>query len=260
MKKILVSIPMYGKGEYTRKCIDLVIENSGLSQDDYDILVVDDGSFTPYKDQRVIVLRLPENTGYTNAQNQGTIWAAYRYEYILFLNNDIEAHPGFLKILLEKMEADKNVAIATSVRVHKNDDVELYGIDLLRGYQAVTKLENLKDEVIECNWAPLCCSLIRYSVIQELGLLDKRMKTHSSDLDFCLRVKLAGYKHIVVTDSRVLHHHAVTTSEHKISPEHDQRVLLEKLAGLGYAQFMAKIPLDAEQKTYGKLEFSVYQK
>lgn len=254
---------MYGKGEYTRRCTDLILSNSGLSRDLYDILIIDDGSEDVYRDDRVFVLRLKENSGYTNAQNQGTIWCGDRYEYILFLNNDTEPEQGFLKDLLEAMEGNPDVAIATSVRLHPQGNsyqVELYGIDLLRGYQAVTTLDKVGVDPIECNWAPLCSSLIRYDVIRELGLLDKRMKNHSSDLDFCLRVKLAGYKHFIIPTSRVIHFHEVTTSTHKISPEKDQAVLLEKLAGLQYAQLMKVMPLDYESKTYGKLEFTVYQK
>lgn len=261
MKKICVIIPMYGKGEYTRKCVDLVVKNAGVSH--YSILVVDDGSPDKYIDERVIVLPLEKNTGYTNATNQGILWAGEQFDYVLLLNNDTEAYPNFLQELLDVMEENKEIAIASSVRLHpKGDsfDVELHGIDLLRGFQAVTTLPHLVSDQIECNWVPLCSALIRMDVFREIGILDKRMKTHSSDLDFCLRVKMAGYKIVVVPSSKVIHHHEVTTKEHGITPEKDQMVLLEKLAGLQYAQLMKVIPLDYEGKTYGKLDFTIYKK
>lgn len=271
MKRVCVIIPMYGKEDYTRRCIEFVKESTKLNYVKIDIVVVDDGSKTPFVEKSVKVIRLNQNTGFTNASNQGILYAldymgyedGRKYDYIHLLNNDTEPFEGFIDHLLYKMETDRSIAIASSVRIHHKGgsyDAELYGIDLIRGYQAVTKLENLKNETIECNWVPLCSSLIRPSVIKEVGLLDKYMRNHSSDLDYCLRVKMAGYKIVVVTDSRVIHHHEVTTSEHKISPEQDQRVLLEKLTGLGYAQFMSRIPLDAESNTYGKLTFEVYKK
>jgi GT2 family glycosyltransferase len=252
---------MYGQAEYTRKCIELTRLNAGIPEQDYDILVVDDGSQEYFTHSEALVLRLKENSGYTNAQNQGILWAGERYDYVHCLNNDTEPHPDFLKHLLDEMEKDESIAIASSVRIYPKDNlVELYGLDLIRGYQCVTKPENLKDEVIECNWVPLCSALVRVDVIRELGILNKQMKNHSSDLEYCLRVKQAHYKIIVVTRSQVIHHHEVTTSANKITPEKDQRVLLEILAGLPYQQFMAKIPLDAEQGTYGRLTFEVYQK
>lgn len=260
MNRICVIIPQYGKEEYTRKCIELTDENSGVP---VDILVVDDGSVDKFHDYRVNILRLDKNSGFTNAVNQGILWCGDRYEYIHLLNNDTEPKQGFIKFLLDEIEKDEDIAVASSIRLYiKNGsfDVELYGIDLIRGYQAVTKIENLKDEVIECNWVPLCSSLIRTSIIREIGLLDKQMRNHSSDLDYCLRVKMAYYRIIVVTDSRVIHHHEVTTKSNNITPNQDQRALLEKLAGLGYAQIMKVMPLDAESKTFGKLDFTVYKK
>ena len=272
MNRICVIIPMYGQAEYTKTCVDLTIQNAGVP---CDILVVDDGSPEPYVDSRVTVLRLDDNRGFTGAINAGILWAQERnYDYVHLLNNDTEPRAGFIAYLLEEMAED--VAVASSVRLHPNPvmlystpipaqgitceyEVELYGIDLIRGYQAVIRLAQLKNEVIECNWVPTCSSLIPMRVIRELGLFDKHMRTHSSDLDYCLRAKIAGYRILIVTDSRVVHFHEVTTKANGISPENDQRYLLEKLSGLHYAQFMAKIPLDAEQKTYGRIQFEVYK-
>jgi|GEM_PF-4598239 len=259
MKRVCVVVPMYGQEEYTRKCIELTYKNAGI---DVDILVVDDGSPEVFRNDNVTVIRLHPNSGFTNATNQGILWAQERgYEFVHLLNNDTEPYPDFIKLLLDEMEKDSNIAIASSVRLYPPQGlVELYGLDLLRGYQAVTKIENLTGDVIECNWVPICSSLVRMDAIRYLGLLDKRMRTHSSDLDFCIRAKIHGYKIIVVVASRVIHHHEVTTKANKITPEKDQMVLLEKLAGLHYAEFMKKIPLDGENKTYGKLDFTIYQK
>jgi len=270
MKKIVVVIPMYGKEEYTNKCIDLVLKNAGVP---VDILVVDDGSEKAFSygylspnNHKVSVIRIEKNSGFTNAINQGLLWASrFGYDYVHMLNNDTEPRPNFIKVLFDEMKKDPNIGIASSVRLHPQGEsymAELFGIDLIRGYQCVMKQEHLKEqqEVIECNWVPTCSSLIKVDTVRELGLFDKRMRNHSSDLDYCLRVKMAGYRVIVMRESVVVHHHEVTTSEHKISPEYDQRVLLEKLAGLYYAQFMKVMPLDAESKTYGQLEFKIVQK
>ena len=265
MNNICVIIPQYGKEEYTKKCILLTQENAGVP---VDILVVDDGSKEPFAKSvdpmfGVEVLTLKENTGFTNAMNQGILWAQRRgYEYIHMLNNDTEPHEDFIKVLLEEMK-DPEVGIASSARLHNIDGkeiVELWGTDLLRGFQAVINKDKMELRSYECNWVPTCSSLIRMDMIRYLGLLDKRMRTHSSDLDYCLRARLNGYKIVVNTNSIVFHYHAVTTNEHKISPEKDQKMLLEKLAGIGYAQLLNVLPLDHENKTYGKLSFTVYNK
>jgi hypothetical protein len=121
----------------------------------------------------------------------------------------------------------------------------------------VTNIKNLQEEIIQCNWVPVCSALIPMRVIREVGLLNKRMRNHSSDLEYCLKVKIAGYKVVVDTHSKVIHHHEVTTKANKIIPENDQKVLLEVLSGIYYAMFMKELPLDPESHSYGQLEFKV---
>ena len=263
MNDICVIIPMFGKEEYTDKCIDETVKHAGIQ---IDIVVVDDGSQKFYRNSKynVSVIRLTENTGFTNAINAGILHAQkLGYDYVHLLNNDTEPRKDFIKVLFEDMDKDPNLAIASSARLYPKGDsflVELYGIDLLRGYQCVIDIENVKGAIVECNWVPVCSALIRMDVIREIGLLDKHMRTHSSDLDYCLRIKMAGYRIVVDPSSLVFHHHEVTTKANGITPEHDQRVLHVKLAGMGYAQFMNKIPLDSDAKTYGEIKFAVVQR
>lgn len=267
---ILVVIPMFGKEEYTRKCIELTLKNSGMP---VDILVVDDGSPEPFfcleehTERNVSVLRLPENTGFTNAVNQGILWAQKKdYAYVHLLNNDTEPQPNFIKILWDFMESNEVVGIAGSARILETDsphNIELMGADLIRGYQRCTD-GNIPQDPIFCHWVPLCSTLIRMDMIREIGLLDKRMKIWCSDNDYCIRANFAGWNVAVLPKSLVKHKHAVTTDtiqkERKYSPEDDQRILIEKMAGMQYAKLMQELPLDASQGTFGKILFEVYQK
>jgi GT2 family glycosyltransferase len=257
MKRVCIVIPMYGKSEYTRKCVDMTIANAGI--DSYDILVVDDGSPDQYTDDRVIHLRLKENTGYTNATNQGILWAGERYEYILCLNNDTEPEAGFLSELVSIMDADPTVGIAGSIRTYLDGRIELCGADLIRGHQYFADA-NLPETPMEVNWFPICSGLLRVQMIREIGVLDKRFRNHCSDSDYCLRAKINGWKVVLAPKSRVLHYLSVTTKENKVDPDLDQRKFIEKLAGMDYAQIMKVIPLDASINAWGKIEFNFYQK
>lgn len=265
MKDICVVIPMYGKEDYTKKCVDLTLKFAGVP---VDILVVDDGSEKPfyYGHEDVFILRLNENSGFTNAVNQGILWCSDRYKYIHLLNNDTEPKPDFIKILYNFLEANSVVGIAASVRIidsNKPYNYELYGSDLIRGYQQCCDV--LPDvEAIYTHWVPLCSSLLRLSMIREIGLFDKRMKIWCSDNDYCIRANFNGWNVAVLTKSQVVHHHAVTTvgvqKKSKYSPADDQRILLEKIIGLQYAELMKTLPVDIEQGTYGRLTFEVYKK
>ena len=261
MKDICVVIPMYGKGEYTKSCIDKTIENAGIK--DFDILVVDDGSPEPFHHEGAIHLRLPENKGFTNAANQGILWCGDMYKYIHLLNNDTEPFPNFLKILYEYMEANSGVGIACSARVLKTDkahNVELFGADLIRGYQIMTD-ESVPPDAIPTYWVPLCSAMLRHEMIREIGILDKSMKIWSSDLEYCIRSNIKGWNVVVKPDSRVFHIHQVTTgTNNSEGVQKDQMALLEILSGIKYAEIMTKMPLDCESNTYGSLEFKVFKK
>lgn len=253
-KKVCIIIPMYGHGEYTRKCIDTVIANAGIT--DYDILVVDDGSPEEYVDGRVLVLPLKENTGYTGATNTGILWAGERYEYLLLLNNDTEAEPDFLKHLVDLMDRDGSIGIAGSIRRYVDGRIELCGADLIRGHQYFAG-DELPPEPVEVNWLPLCSGLVRVDMVREIGILDKRFRNHCSDSWYCIWAKMNHWKVMLVPRSCVMHRLSVTTTAHGVNPDKDQRLLLEKLAGLDLATLMKHIPLDLENKTYGQLTFSV---
>ncbi len=257
MSKILVIIPMYGEDDYTIKCIDFCIENAGIS---HDILIVDDGSPIEFFDPRVKVIRSSKNEGYTPAVNRGILWAQERmYDYVLLLNNDTEGESNFLKLLVNEAEKNQMNGIVCSARQYENGEVELHGADLVRGFQNVTRREHLIKEVIKCIWIPFGCVLLKMSMIREIGLLDKDMKMYCTDNEYCLRARFAGYNCLLVTESIVFHHHSVTCKKHNILPEEDQRKWLEKISGLNYAKVMNEMPLDADQKTWGRLMFDIVQ-
>ena len=264
--KVLVIIPMYGQDQYTRNCIEMTQRNAGYN---HDILVVDDGSKTPFTEKfdpiyGVDIMRLRQNTGFTNAVNQGILWAQHRdYDAVMLLNNDTEPESNFLKELVTCLESDSTIGIAGSVRRHTNRDkecIELCGSDLIRGYQYFADEDKLPPHPIECNWIAFCSVIIRMDMIREIGLLDKRMKNHCSDTDYCFRAKINYWKVMFAPKSIVLHHLSVTTTANNILVDDDQKIMLEKLAGLEYAKLMASMPLDGEAKTWGRLNFEIYQK
>ena len=263
MARCVVVIPMYGKEEYTNKCIEKVTENYGTGEP-IEIVVVDDGSEKPYVNEKVNVIRLDKNSGFTAASNEGILWAQYRNaDYVLLLNNDTEPELGFLQELLLVMEADPKIGIAASVRRHlkrEGQPIELCGSDLIRGYQYFTEESKLPPHPIQCNWVPLCSGLMRMDMIREIGLLDKKFINHCSDSSYCLVAKIRKWDVVLVPKSVVVHHLSVTTTACNIVVDDDQRLFLEQLAGLDYARIMQSMPLDGEAGTYGRLTFEVYKR
>lgn len=249
---IAVLIPMYGLNDMTRECVGAVIENAGM---ECDIIVVDDGSKTPYQDDRVTVIRIEENSGFTNAVNRG-IQNCGNYKYIHLLNNDTLPEPNFLVELYNVMERDSRIAVASSVRV-TGDKEEGYGADLIRGHQYYIRDAKAPAPVI---WVPFCSVMLSTSAIKYIGLLDPFMRNCCSDTDFCLRARIYGWKVYLVPASRVKHVIGVTMRHVKYMPDKDLNRFIQKISGVLYSDIMSQIPLDCERKIWGRIEFGTVQK
>ena len=97
-----IVIPVHNKAALTRQCLDAIYEHPPAV--DHEILVVDDAStdetaemLAGYGDA-VQHLRLDRNAGFATACNTGA--AAAKGEYLVFLNNDTIAQPGWLDALV----------------------------------------------------------------------------------------------------------------------------------------------------------------
>lgn len=258
MSKVAIVIPMYNFPEMTKECITEVLKNAEM---DVDIVVVDDGSVFPFEDNRVSIVRHNENKGFTAAMNTGIIWCNNRYDYILSLNNDTLPEKGWLKPLVDVLDKDNEVAIAGSTKIIKRDPytVENMAADLLFGWHMYTN-EDLTEDIIYCVWFGLTSALMRYSVIREVGLWDKRFRNHCSDNEFCYRCIMAGYKVALVPKSKIFHIHEVTTKHSGINTQDDQHRLFDKMRGVDMQVILDALPLDKGNNHWGKLRMEIFKK
>jgi len=257
MTDIAVIIPMYNFGDMTRDCITATIENSGVP---VDIHVIDDCSTVPFVDNRVTVHRLNKNVGYTEATNHGILKCWNDYKYVHFLNNDTIPRKDFIKILLDTLNGDKDIGIACSARevtLQGKPMLEMYPIDLLTGWGGYQELDAPLDETYHCAWVPVCSALVRVEVIHYTGLLDRRMKNHCSDNDFCVRAGEIGYKTVLVPASRVLHIHEVTTKNVGANAAVDQQVLITKIRCDYRKNLLENFAVDGSNNKWGSLEFKL---
>ena len=110
--KLSVIVPIYKVEQYLRKCIDSLLHQD-LSQEEYEIVLVDDGSPDNCGDiceeyagrfaQVKVIHR--ENGGLSAARNSGIEVA--RGRFVQFVDSDDYLEPNVLKTLTEKMEADQ---------------------------------------------------------------------------------------------------------------------------------------------------------
>ncbi len=165
------------------------------------------------------LLRSPVNGGFA-AGNNLAILAVPARVYIL-LNSDTLVRPGALaelrRVLIERPEVgligpsfengegelleschDLPEPLSELVRSANTGVVSA----LLRRYTLVPRYSDLPLEPV---WMPFACVAFRRDVLDVVGLLDDGYFMYFEDVDFCLRVREAGFKLLYWPRARVVH-------------------------------------------------------
>ncbi|MBU0490771.1 MAG: glycosyltransferase family 2 protein [Chloroflexi bacterium] len=183
---------------------------------DWELIVVDnasaDGSPELVRERfpRARLVLLDRNYGFCAGNNRGTATAQGRY--IVFLNNDIEADPGFLQALFDAIEAHPDVGFCATrmLRFRDRSRVDSCGIGLHivgKGYQiGAGKINGAQfDEMRYVFGAAGGAALYRRTMLDEIGLFDEDFFSHVEDVDLAWRAQLAGYHCLYVPGAIVYH-------------------------------------------------------
>lgn len=167
-----IVVPVYNVEDYLSKCLDSIL-NQDIDKDDYEIIVVNDGSTDgsgeiaeEYAERYSnITLINQENQGLSGARNSGIKVA--RGKYIQFVDSDDYLEPNVEKSLVEKMESGN--------------------LDILRfNYQNV----NEKGEVFDPNKASKLYVDYRDEVCDGITFLNERQGPACYAVQFMLKTEL----------------------------------------------------------------------
>ena len=116
MKKISIIIPVYNVEKYISQCLESCIYQEGISHDEYEIIVVNDGTpdnsmkiVNKYKEQfpSLITVFEQKNSGLSVARNSGINIA--KGEYLWFVDSDDWITEGSLRQIIDKLKECKDV-------------------------------------------------------------------------------------------------------------------------------------------------------
>jgi GT2 family glycosyltransferase len=201
----------------TMRCV------ASLEQQDYPnlrILIIDNGStddsLTVMKGlgDRVTLIELPQNLGYTGGNNHAMRVAFDRgAEYVWLFNNDAIAETDTLSRLIAACEADPKIGLASPlIREEDNHDAIQFACGLFDlatpVYTPCYVLEQAQawqtqysDRIALVGTA----MLIRRSVFEKIGVLDDRIFAYWEDIDYSIRSALAGFRNIMVFETSIFH-------------------------------------------------------
>ncbi|MFM6939891.1 MAG: glycosyltransferase family 2 protein [Rhodoluna sp.] len=174
----------------TQKALD-----SQLRQPDH-ILVIEPSNFASVSEaiQTSLPSDLPENS------------------WIWLLHDDTAPDPSALAELVSAIELSPSVALAGPklVRWQQPRVITQLGLTLTRGGSPFSPIDEQfdqgqHDDIDDVMAVGSAAALIRLDVFQQLGGFDQNAPFQATDLDFSIRVRLAGHRVIVVPSARVQH-------------------------------------------------------
>lgn len=146
-----------------------------------------------------LVIRLPKNVGFVKAVNMGL--KAIKSPYVVLMNNDTEAVPGWLEKLREPFRDSVIGAVGPLTNTTKS----------WQGCVPPTITHTVSILSHPDAMLAFFCVMIRKKVIDLIGLLDESFGVGlGDDDDYCARIMNAGYKLAVVRDLVIPHHHRST--------------------------------------------------
>jgi GT2 family glycosyltransferase len=209
--KIFIIVLNYNGKDVIKNCLTSVFK---IDYPDFEVVVVDnnsvDGSFEIAKTgfSKASFIKNEENLGYAAGNNVGIRFALERMaDYVLLLNNDTEVEKDFLNKLVEAMEKDEKIGIASPVILDGHDRQVWFSggeISWLR-MKTEHKRDVLSKDYRETGFVTGCAMLVKAAVFKEIGLLDEDFFLYWEDADFSVRVRRAGFKNIVVAGSWIYH-------------------------------------------------------
>ena len=216
---VSIVIPAWNLWAYTLRCLNSILQNT--PEVAYEIIVVDNGSTDDTlqylsKIKGIQVIRNEMNQGFGRASNQGARVA--KGHYVLFLNNDTEAMPGWLPPLVRILDEEPRIGVVGAKLLYPDGSLQHAGMAVSYGnpypitftHVHYGKPAEVADSRLDLLVVTGACMLIRNSLCRELGGFDEGYLNGYEDVDLCFKVHEAGYRIVFTPESQLIHHESKT--------------------------------------------------
>ena len=245
MVDLSVVIVSWNVRELLERCLQSIVTEAVPGPDDgvfllegweIEILVVDnassDGSSEMVHDQfpQVHLIVNGENRGFTAANNQGLVLSQRRY--LLLLNPDTEIVCDALATMIGYKQPNAEARAQGPRLLHTDGSpqssrrrfptfstalvestvVQEWWDDnrILRRYYMS---DTADDAVQRVDWVVGACLLVRREAYEQVGSLDEGFFMYSEELDWCRRIKAAGWEVVYLPTATVIHHEGKSSEQ-----------------------------------------------
>lgn len=215
--KIAVIIINYNGNEDTMQCLES-IERYCMCHC-YSVILIDNASQHPIDDRElsrfkitIHYLKCPNNLGFSGGNNLAVdfiINNKLKFDYLLLLNNDTVIVDDSIDRLLTHLE-EGEAEIGGLVNYYYDNPVEIWQAgSLIRASKLSGKerrdFNPSSYKLIYVDVVPGSSLLIKYDVVEKIGLFDDRYFAYYEEVDFCIRAKENGYRVAFLPNTKILH-------------------------------------------------------
>ena len=225
---VSIIIPNHDAAPVLRRCLDSLL--SLLTWPNFEIVVVENGSrdaetFALYDgicgahgNVRVVTCDLENGFNFSRLVNAGV--DAAKGEYLLLLNNDTEVITPDLLELMMGAAMSPVVGCVGAKLLYRDGLIQHDGVSIGRsggpkhiglmlpdselGYYETHALPHRQSAVTAA------CLLVSRSVFEEVGGFDEGLPVDYNDVDFCQKVRAAGYSVVQQTNAKMYHYESVS--------------------------------------------------
>ncbi|OGV97437.1 hypothetical protein A2W24_05680 [Microgenomates group bacterium RBG_16_45_19] len=161
------------------------------------------------KQNRLIYLPQTQNLGFAAAINLGA--QQVKTEWLLILNDDVS---GITRSSANQLISDSlkhDWIAAAPVLVNLSGQIENIGYRVLPRGKVELNFDPKNQSEAGLDGLTAACLLINTKVFRQMGGFDEHFFAYLEDVDFCLRLKQAGYHFGVVTEIRMTHQRLTTS-------------------------------------------------
>jgi GT2 family glycosyltransferase len=190
-----------------------------------------DGSTSLVRDgfPSVTIVANNENRGFAAANNQGIVISGGRY--VMLLNPDTEVLDGALETMVAYADQHPQVGVVGPQLLSADGAVQpsryrfptvataIFESTWLQPYAPRRVLsryyvrDQREDTIHDVDWVRGAALVIRREVVDKVGLLDEAYFMYSEELDWCRRIRDAGWRVVYLPTAQVVHHEGKSSAQ-----------------------------------------------
>ena len=216
--KVSIIIPVYNEFNYTYLCLLSIFKNT--CDIPYEIILADDNStdITKNIEEKIKGIKIIHNkTNLRFLKNCNLASTKARGKYLIFLNNDTQVQPGWIKPLVEPMDNFKDIGMTGSRLIYPDGSLQEAGgiiwkdgtaLNYGKGDDPTRVQYNYSKDVDYISGASIC---IRRDLWKKIGGFDEYFSpAYCEDSDLAFAVRNAGFRVVYQPHSIVIHFEGVS--------------------------------------------------